>query len=58
MFLWENVFSGSTCPRGNIEVLETKVLPMTAADRMRKSFKGRMGAERRLKNVVKYICRH
>lgn len=57
LFLWENIFSGSTCPRGSAEVLETKVLPMTAADRMRKSFNGRMDAERRLKNVVKYIRR-
>lgn len=53
LFLWENIFSGSTSPSGSIEVLETKVLPIIAADRMRKSFKGRMGAERRLKNVVK-----
>lgn len=57
LFLWENIFSGSTCPRGSTEVLGFPGIDMTAADRMRKSFNGRMDAERRLKNVVKCIRR-
>lgn len=57
LFLWENLFSGSTCPRGSTEVLGFPGIDMTAADRMRKSFNGRMDAERRLKNVVKCIRR-
>lgn len=61
LFLWENVFCGSTCLKGSKEALETNVLflfPWQLMTEWVKVLEAEwVKSERSLKNVVKYICR-